>query len=189
LELIRGKHNLRPSHRGCAVTIGNFDGLHLGHRAVLGRLVARARALGVPAVVMSFEPTPREYFIGFAAPPRLSSFREKYLGLQGQDVDRPVCARFDAQMASLAPEEFIGDYLVDGLGVRYLVIGDDFRFGRNRAGDLATLRAAGQNRASRWRTRRPVCLMAPGSAARRYARRWRRVTWTSRRSLLGAIMG
>lgn len=126
------------------MTIGNFDGLHLGHRAVLVRLVARARALGVPAVVMSFEPTPREYFMGSAAPPRLSSFREKYLGLQGQAVDRLFCARFDAQMASLAPEEFIRDYLVDGLGVRYLVIGDDFRFGRNRAGDFATLRAAGE---------------------------------------------
>src|SRR5690606_35065613 len=81
LELIRGKHNLRPGHRGCAVTIGNFDGLHLGHRAVLRRLIDRARVLDLPAVVMSFEPTPREYFMGSAAPPRLASFREKFTGL------------------------------------------------------------------------------------------------------------
>ena len=125
------------------MTIGNFDGLHIGHRAVLERLTERARALGLPAVVMSFEPTPREYFMGAAAPPRLARFREKYLDLAAQGVDRLFCARFDATMAALPPEAFIRDYLVDGLGTRYLVIGDDFRFGRNRAGDFGTLQAAG----------------------------------------------
>jgi riboflavin kinase / FMN adenylyltransferase len=144
VELIRGKHNLRPSHRGCALTIGNFDGLHLGHRAVLGQLIVRARALGLPAVVMCFEPTPREYFMGADAPPRLASFREKFLGLADQGVDRLYCARFDAAMASLAPDAFIREYLVDGLGTRFLVIGDDFRFGKDRAGDYATLQAAGR---------------------------------------------
>jgi riboflavin kinase / FMN adenylyltransferase len=143
LELIRGKHNLRPTHRECAVTIGNFDGLHLGHRAVLERLTDRARSLGLPSVVMSFEPTPREYFMGAAAPPRLDRFREKFAGLAAQGVDRLFCARFDARMAAQSPEAFVREYLVDGLGVRYLVIGDDFRFGRNRAGDFGTLRAAG----------------------------------------------
>lgn len=143
MELIRGKHNLRPTHRECAVTIGNFDGLHLGHRAVLERLTGRARSLGLPALVMSFKPTPREYFMGPAAPPRLASFREKFVGLKGQGVDRLFCARFDAGMAALTPEDFIREYLVDGLGTRYLVIGDDFRFGRNRAGDFGTLQAAG----------------------------------------------
>ena len=144
MELIRGKHNLRPGHRGCAVTIGNFDGLHLGHRAVLERLIARARMLAVPAVVMSFEPTPREYFMGAAAPPRLARFREKFLGLVEQGVDRLFCARFDAAMAGLEPDDFIREYLVDGLGTQYLAVGDDFRFGRNRAGDFATLQAAGK---------------------------------------------
>jgi riboflavin kinase / FMN adenylyltransferase len=144
LELIRGKHNLRPAHRGCAVTIGSFDGLHLGHRAVMGQLTHRARELGVPAVVMSFEPTPREYFMGAAAPPRLARFREKFLALAEQGVDRLFCARFDAAMAMLAPEDFIREYLVEGLGARFLVIGDDFRFGRNRAGDFGTLEAAGR---------------------------------------------
>jgi riboflavin kinase / FMN adenylyltransferase len=143
VELIRGKHNLRPGHRGSAVTIGNFDGLHRGHQAVLAGLIRRARELGLPAVVMSFEPTPREYFMGAAAPPRLARFREKFLALQALGIDRLFCARFNAAMAALAPEAFIGEYLVDGLGTRYLVIGDDFRFGRDRAGDFATLQAAG----------------------------------------------
>jgi riboflavin kinase / FMN adenylyltransferase len=125
------------------VTIGNFDGVHLGHQAVLERLTGLARALGVPAVVMSFEPTPREYFMGAAAPPRLLRFREKFAQLVDQGVDRLFCARFDAAMAALSPEAFIRDYLVEGLGTRYLVIGDDFRFGRNRAGDFGTLQAAG----------------------------------------------
>ena len=143
MELIRGKYNLRPSHQGCAVTIGNFDGLHLGHRAVLARLIGRARELDLPATVMSFEPTPREYFMGAAAPPRLARFREKFAGLVAAGVDRLFCARFDAAMAALSPQDFIREYLVDGLGTRYLVIGDDFRFGRNRAGDFGTLGAAG----------------------------------------------
>jgi riboflavin kinase / FMN adenylyltransferase len=144
VELIRGKHNLRPSHRGCALTIGNFDGLHLGHRAVLEQLITGARDHALPAVVMSFEPTPREYFLGPAAPPRLASFREKFVGLAAQGVDRLYCARFDASMAGMAPDAFIREYLVEGLGTRLLVIGDDFRFGRNRAGDYGTLQAAGR---------------------------------------------
>ena len=144
MQLIRGKHNLRPAHRGCAVTIGNFDGLHLGHRAVLERLIGGARARGVPALVMSFEPTPREYFMGAAAPPRLAGFREKFLSLQEQGVDRLFYVRFDRAMAALSPADFIREYLVDGLGTRHLVIGDDFRFGKDRAGDFATLQAAGR---------------------------------------------
>jgi riboflavin kinase / FMN adenylyltransferase len=144
LELIRGKHNLRPGHRGCALSIGSFDGLHLGHRAVLQRLVRRARELGLPAVVMSFEPTPREFFMGAAAPPRLARFREKFEGLAGLGIDRLFCARFDARMAALSPEAFIREYLVDGLGARFLVVGDDFRFGRDRDGDFNTLVAAGR---------------------------------------------
>ncbi|NGP52346.1 bifunctional riboflavin kinase/FAD synthetase [Thioalkalivibrio sp. XN8] len=144
MELIRGKYNLRPGHRGSAVTIGNFDGLHLGHRAVLAGLTGAARERGLPAVVMSFEPTAREYFMGAAAPPRLMRFREKCQALAALGIDRLFCARFDAAMAALPPEDFIRDYLVEGLGTRYLVIGDDFRFGRDRAGNFATLQEAGR---------------------------------------------
>jgi len=144
VELIRGRHNLRPGHRGSAVTIGNFDGLHLGHRAVLDQLVGRAGELGLPSVVMSFEPTPREYFAGAAAPPRLMRFREKFEGLDAAGIDRLFCVRFGAQVADLSAEAFIEEFLVAGLGVKYLVVGDDFRFGRNRAGDFATLERAGR---------------------------------------------
>lgn len=126
------------------MTIGNFDGLHLGHQAVLERLIERARALGAPAVVMSFEPTPREFFMGAAAPPRLARFREKFLALAAQGVDRLFCARFDRAMSRLPAERFIEAYLVEGLGTRHLVIGDDFRFGRDRAGDFSMLEAAGR---------------------------------------------
>lgn len=144
MELIRGRHNLRPGHRGSAVTIGNFDGLHLGHQAVLGQLVARAREMGLPSVVMSFEPTPREYFAGHQAPPRLLRFREKFEGLDAGGVDRLFLVRFGAKVADMTPEAFIEDFLVAGLGTRYLVVGDDFRFGRNRSGDFDTLRRAGR---------------------------------------------
>lgn len=158
MELIRGKHNLRPDHRGCAVTIGNFDGLHLGHRAVLDRVVGRARELGAAAAVMSFEPTPREYFMGDAAPPRLSRFREKFLGLAGLGVDRLFCARFDAAMAALDPQDFIREYLVDGLGTRSLVVGDDFRFGKDRSGSFATLQEAGRRHGFEVRDT-PTCIL------------------------------
>ncbi|MEJ2513946.1 MAG: bifunctional riboflavin kinase/FAD synthetase [Gammaproteobacteria bacterium] len=144
MELIRGRHNLRPAHRGCAVTIGNFDGLHLGHQAVLAQLAGRAGSLDLPAVVMSFEPTPREYFAGSSAPPRLLRFREKFEGLAAAGVDRLFLVRFGRRVADLSPQAFIQEFLVDGLDVQYLVIGDDFRFGRNRAGDFDTLVQAGQ---------------------------------------------
>lgn len=144
MELIRGRHNLRPVHRGCAVTIGNFDGLHLGHQAVLAQLAGRARSLSLPAVVMSFEPTPREYFAGASAPPRLLRFREKFEGLSAAGVDRLFLVRFGRRVADLSPQAFIEEFLVEGLAVKYLVIGDDFRFGRNRAGDFDTLVQAGR---------------------------------------------
>lgn len=143
MEIIRGLHNIRPAHRGCVATIGNFDGLHLGHQAVLGQVLAHARLLGVPALVTLFEPQPREYFEGAAAPARLTRLREKCELLAELGIDRVLCARFDARLAGLAPDRFIERLLVDGLGVRVLVVGEDFRFGRSRAGDAALLRGMG----------------------------------------------
>ena len=143
MELICGLHNLRPEHRGCAVTIGNFDGVHRGHQAVLAHLAGHARALRVPALVMLFEPQPAEYFQPAAAPARLMRLREKIEALRAQPVDRVLCARFNAALAQREPEQFIGEVLVGLLAVRYVVIGDDFRFGRARRGDIALLRAAG----------------------------------------------
>lgn len=143
MELIRGLHNLRPGHRGCAVTIGNFDGVHLGHQAVLRRLRERARALQVPSVVMLFEPQPLEYFRPDAAPPRLMRLREKLPALRAQGVDRVLCVRFDAGFAGLSAEAFMERVLRDLLGARVVLVGEDFRFGARRRGDIELLRAAG----------------------------------------------
>ncbi len=144
LELIRGPHNLRTRHRGCAATIGNFDGLHRGHQAVIQGLLERAHGLGVPALVMCFEPTPREYFAPGQAPPRLTRFREKAELLACLEVDRFLCVPFDARTADTPPEVFVQQLLVDQLDLRHLVVGDDFRFGRNREGDFALLAEAGR---------------------------------------------
>ncbi len=143
MQLIRGLHNLRPAHRGCVLTIGNFDGVHLGHQAVLGRLAEKADALGVPTTVMIFEPQPQEFFAPETAPPRLTRLREKLLALHRYSVDRVMCVRFDQKFAALPAQAFIESILLDKLGVRYLVVGDDFRFGHRRQGDFAMLQQAG----------------------------------------------
>ncbi len=143
LEFIRGLYNLRPAHRGCVATIGNFDGMHRGHQAVLGQLREQAGRLQLPAALITFEPLPREFFTPQEAPPRLTRLREKVQALQRYGIERVVCLRFDRRLAGLAPEVFIREILVDGMGVRYLVVGDDFRFGKHRAGTFATLRDAG----------------------------------------------
>jgi len=144
MELIRGLYNLRPRHRGCVATIGNFDGVHLGHQAVLGQLAEKAQALCAPTTVITFEPQPREYFAPEAAPARLTRFREKLNALRRYSVDRVLCLHFDQRFAEMAPDAFIQRILIDGLGVKYLVVGDDFRFGKARAGNFDLLRAAGQ---------------------------------------------
>ena len=143
MELIRGLHNLRPRHRGCAATIGNFDGVHLGHQAVLGQLAERAAELGLPMVLVTFEPQPQEFFSPVTAPPRLTRLREKLEALRRYAVERVLVLRFDARLAALTADQFIQRVLVDGLDIRYLVVGDDFRFGRGRAGDFRLLQETG----------------------------------------------
>lgn len=143
MELIRGLRNLPRFPRGCVATIGNFDGVHLGHQAVLGQLAEKAQELGLPAVVITFEPYPQEFFARGATPPRLTRFREKIQALRRYSVDRVLCLRFDRALASTPAEDFIRRILIEGLGVRYLVVGDDFRFGHRRQGDFAMLKAAG----------------------------------------------
>ncbi|CAK0739808.1 bifunctional riboflavin kinase/FMN adenylyltransferase [Gammaproteobacteria bacterium] len=145
MELIRSIHNLRPWHRGCVATIGNFDGVHLGHQQVLGQLAVQSGSYGVPTLVVTFEPHPQEYFAPDRAPPRLTRFREKVEILRRYSVDRLLCLQFDTRMAGMAPKDFIEQVLVKGLGVRYLVIGDDFRFGHERRGDFAMLKEAGES--------------------------------------------
>ena len=144
VELIRGLHNLRPKHRGCVATIGNFDGVHLGHKAVLGQLAEKARALSVPALVMIFEPQPQEFFAPEKVPARLTRLREKLRALDLDQVDRVLCVRFDASFAAVTADQFVQRILLDGLDVRYVVVGDDFRFGHRRQGDFAFLQAMGR---------------------------------------------
>lgn len=144
MQVLRGipEQARQPS----VLTIGNFDGVHRGHQALLKLLTDKARALGLPAVVLTFEPHPREYFAPEAAPARLASLREKLLLLAACGVDRVHVCRFDARFAQQPPQAFIDDLLVRGLNVRHLFIGDDFRFGAKRAGDFAMLQAAGRER-------------------------------------------
>jgi len=145
MELIRGLYNLRPRHRGCVATIGNFDGVHLGHQAVLEQLSEQADELGLPLVVITFEPYPQEFFSPAGESlPRLTRFREKLQALRHYGVDRVLSLGFDQALSRMSAEDFIDCLLVSGLDVRYLVVGDDFCFGHRRQGDVAMLRAAGE---------------------------------------------
>jgi riboflavin kinase/FMN adenylyltransferase len=122
-----------------ALTIGNFDGVHNGHQAMLARLAAAARARGLSATVLTFEPHPREFFAPQSAPTRLTNLREKLELLAAHGVDRVHVQRFSAAFAALSPEAFVERMLVGALGARWVLVGDDFRFGAKRAGDFAFL--------------------------------------------------
>lgn len=144
MELIRGLHNLRPRHHGCVATIGAFDGVHRGHQALLGELIARGRQMGLPSCVICFEPLPREYFAPVESPARLMSFREKFVALRELGIDRVLRIRFDKSFSNMTAEDFIEQIFIKSLGVQFLVAGDDFRFGRGREGDFDYLQQAGK---------------------------------------------
>ncbi|MDH4570662.1 bifunctional riboflavin kinase/FAD synthetase [Pseudomonas sp. BN414] len=144
MQLVRGLHNLRPQHRGCVATIGNFDGVHRGHQAILKRLRERAAELGLPTCVVIFEPQPREYFGPDTAPVRLTRLRDKLELLAREGVDRVLCLAFNHRLRELSAAEFVHAVLVEGLGAKHLEIGDDFRFGCDRAGDFDFLLQAGE---------------------------------------------
>ncbi|WP_300334123.1 bifunctional riboflavin kinase/FAD synthetase [Accumulibacter sp.] len=133
----------QTAHRATVLTIGNFDGVHIGHRALLARLTRTAASVGLPSAVLTFEPHPREFFAPQAAPPRLSTLREKLELVADDGVDVAYVCRFNAAFASMSADQFIERVLVGGLRARHLIVGDDFRFGARRAGDFARLRAAG----------------------------------------------
>ena len=141
MRVFRGFH--APAGQPCVLTIGNFDGLHLGHQALLALLADRAKERRLPASVLTFEPHPREYFSPLEAPARLTSLREKLLLLSDNGVDHVHVQRFNARFSSLSAEEFIQSVLVHGLKARHLLIGDDFRFGKRRNGDFSMLQTAG----------------------------------------------
>ena len=130
--------------RGSVVTIGAFDGVHLGHQRLLQRVLEEAAARELRAVVMSFDPTPKEYFYGENPPPRLTSFREKYVVLKKMGLEVYYCPPFNLSMQNISADSFVRTLLVHTLNVRHLVIGDDFRFARNREGNIALLQRAGR---------------------------------------------
>jgi riboflavin kinase / FMN adenylyltransferase len=147
MELIRGLHNLRERHRGCVLSIGNFDGFHRGHQALIARLRQHAARARVPVAVQIFEPTPREYFArgkaGAAPPGRVATFRDKLAALSGAGVERLLCVRFNQRFAAIPAQRYVEDVLVARLGIQAIVVGDDFRFGAGRGGDLRLLRELG----------------------------------------------
>ena len=143
MQLVRGLQNLRPEHRGCVATIGNFDGVHRGHQAILARLRERALELGVPSCVVIFEPQPREFFAPETAPARLARLRDKIELLASEGVDLVLCLPFNLYLSRLRATEFVDTVLVEGLGVKHLEVGDDFRFGCDRIGDFDFLQKIG----------------------------------------------
>jgi riboflavin kinase/FMN adenylyltransferase len=148
MKVFRGFHHsgIAPA---CALTIGNFDGVHRGHQAMLSLLRGEAQQRSVPSCVLTFEPHPRDYFAELhkkpeLAPERVGTLRDKLEDLAQCGVDQTVVLPFDARLASQSPQEFIQQVLIDGLGAKYVLVGDDFRFGKQRAGDYALLDAAGE---------------------------------------------
>ena len=150
MNVFRGLHAAQLA-RACAVTIGNFDGVHRGHQAMIALLRSEAAHRGVPSCVLSFEPHPRDYFAALTgkpelAPARIATLRDKLSELARCGVDQTVILPFNGSLAGLSPQAFIDEVLVKGLGAQYVLVGDDFRFGAKRAGDYATLDAQGQRK-------------------------------------------
>lgn len=143
MEIIRGLINLREKHRGSVVTIGNFDGVHLGHQAILKQVKERAAQLGVPSMLICFEPQPLEYFDEYNAPARLTRFREKVELLEDNGIDLVLCFKFNEETRSMTPDQFL-EVLTGKIMVRALFVGDDFKFGHDRSGDFELLSTAGQ---------------------------------------------
>ena len=150
MQLIRGLHNLSSVKgalsQGCVLTIGNFDGLHLGHQQVLQAVTVEAKERKLPSIVMMFEPLPIEFFAPEKAPVRLMNLREKMQAFQTTEIDYVLLVRFNAKFAGLSAQQFVEQVLIEGLNVKHLVVGDDFRFGKQRKGDFDYLYQQGQKR-------------------------------------------
>ncbi|MDC8787094.1 bifunctional riboflavin kinase/FAD synthetase [Roseateles koreensis] len=149
MQVFRGFHHPGIAS-ACALTIGNFDGVHRGHQAMLALLKSEAAHRGLPSCVMTFEPHPRDYFAARLskpelAPARIALLRDKLSELERCGIDQAVVLRFDETLASLSAQDFIRQVLILGLGAKYILVGDDFRFGAKRQGDYATLDAAGRS--------------------------------------------
>src|SRR6266478_4734112 len=161
MKVARGLHNLgkaagrpadgrlndrRPADSGCVLTVGNYDGVHLGHQHMIRVLKERAAELGCASTVLVFEPSSKEFIDPAGAPPRLTRWREKYLALAALGVDRLVTLRFDEYVRAMTPECFVDELIVAALGTRHIVVGNDFRYGCNAGGTIDSLRSAGEAR-------------------------------------------
>ncbi|CUX96475.1 Riboflavin biosynthesis protein RibF [Candidatus Doolittlea endobia] len=144
MELIRSIHNLQPRHHKCVLTIGNFDDFHRVHKALIAELQAEGCRRGLPVIAIIFEPQPQEYFAGDAAPARLTRLRDKVKYLTASGVEAALCITFGKCFAALSARAFVTKLLVKKLGVRFIGVGDDFRFGARRQGDSAFLQQAGK---------------------------------------------
>ena len=144
MTFISDLQSLQSFNQRSVVTIGSFDGVHLGHQAILNQVKAVAAELGLPSVVMTFEPQPQEFFSGERAPARLMRLREKVEALFEFGVDQVLCLQFNRELRNLTAAEFVRSVLVDGLGTRHLIVGDDFRFGCDRSGDFKMLSEMGE---------------------------------------------
>lgn len=143
MEFIRGIHNLHSGHRGCVASIGNYDGVHVGHQAIVRQVIEKANDMQLPSLIVLFEPQPLEYFARRQAPARLMRLRDKVLRLDELGVDRVLCLQFTSWLRKLNAEDFVHHVLVKGIGAKHLVIGDDFRFGHDRSGNFQYLKQAG----------------------------------------------
>lgn len=143
-ELICGLQNIKKQQLGCVATIGNFDGFHRGHQIIIQSLINQAKRLNLPSCVIFFEPHPQEYFLKEKAAARLLRFREKITYLQKLSIDKILCLRFNKHLAECSAENFVKKILVERLGIKVLIVGDDFRFGKGRQGDFTFLQRLGK---------------------------------------------
>ena len=143
MKLIRGLHNLRPQHSSQVATIGNFDGVHRGHQKVINEVIKRAQERQQKSTLICFEPLPREYFLGEDAPARLTPLRDKFYLLKKMGIDQLLVLDFNEKMANMPATDFVQSVLVDGLQIKRLKVGDDFKFGLNREGNFYLLEQMG----------------------------------------------
>ncbi len=144
MEIIRGLHNLSRQKQGCVATIGNFDGVHRGHQHILAQLSEKARASQLPSLLITFEPQPQEFIVPEGSPARLTRFRDKAEVIADCGIDKLLVIHFKLSFCQLSADDFVRKVLVDKLRVQYLQVGDDFQFGKDRAGNFNTLQLSGQ---------------------------------------------
>ncbi|MCU7959513.1 MAG: bifunctional riboflavin kinase/FAD synthetase [gamma proteobacterium symbiont of Bathyaustriella thionipta] len=144
MYLIRGLHNLDSAHRGYVASIGNFDGVHLGHQAVLSAMQQKSQLYGLPSLVITFEPQPQEYFRPAEAPARLTRVREKLQQLKKLGIHRVLLLKFGRELAQMSASQFLHDLLIKKLAIKHLYVGDDFRFGQQRQGNFDMLQQQGE---------------------------------------------